>query len=160
MLAATEPGLEPDAVRASRGLTQVLSQLQQRTWASEIGMAIAPASSIGVLSLGHETMMVLEAASVIGGSEAVLRTDRKAVARGLGYLRRPLSMKPPWEADVLLLPGLARDASTMWTYRRFAAAAWKATGEVVAVIHPAARLSPLSRLAFRPPGGVYPIELP
>jgi hypothetical protein len=160
MLAATEPGLEPDPVRASRGLTRVLAQLQQRTWASEIGMNVSPAKSIGVMSLGYETMMVLESACTLGDSEAVLRTDRKAVARGLGYLRRPLSMKPPWEADVLLLPGIASDSATMWTYRRFAAAAWKATGEVVPVIHPVARLSPLSRLAFRPPAGVYPIDLP
>ena len=63
-------------------------------------------------------------------------------------------------AEVLLLPGLARDAATMWTHRRFAAVSWKATGRVLPVIHPAAWLSPMNRSVFRPPAGYYAIELP
>lgn len=160
MLAVTEPALDPDPLRASSGLTGVLTSLGSRTWASDLGVQVADASSIGVLSLGHETLMVLEAACGLGESRAILRAGSKAVARGLGYLRRPISLKDPATADVLLLPGIARDAATMWTYRRFAAAAWRATGPVFPVIHPAAVLSPLNRLAFRAPAGVNAIQLP
>lgn len=160
MLAVTEPALDPDPLRASRGLSTVLTTLGSRSWASELGLEIEGAGSIGVLSLGHETLMVLEAACSMGETKAVLRASSKAVARGLGYLRRPISLHEPSRADVLLLPGVARDAATMWTYRRFAAAAWRATGAVLPVIHPAASLSPLNRLAFRAPAGVNAIEIP
>lgn len=160
MLAVTEPALDPDPFRASLGLASVLTTLGDQSWASEIGMEISDATTIGVLSLHHESLWALESAALLGATEAVLITDRRAVARGLGYLRRPIKLADPAGADILLLPGLARDAATMWTFRRFAAVSWKATGRVVPVIHPGAYLSPMNRKIFRPPAGVYAIELP
>lgn len=160
MLAVTEPALDPDPIQATRGLVSVLSRLSDQSWASELGMDISTATTIGVLSLHHESLWALESAVLLGLTEATLATHSRAVARGLGYLRLPVRLGDPAEADVLLLPGLAQDAATMWTHRRFAAASWRTTGILVPVIHPAAYLSPLNRFAFRPPGGVYPIELP
>ncbi|MDH3607288.1 MAG: hypothetical protein OER12_09875 [Acidimicrobiia bacterium] len=160
MLAVTEPALDPDPYQASLGLGSVLSVLGDQSWANDIGMEISEATSIGVLSLHHESLWALESAALLGATQAGLFTDRRAVARGLGYLRLPLRLADPATADVLLLPGIARDDATMWTYRRFAAVSWRATGKIVPVIHPGARLSPLNRKAFRPPAGVYAIELP
>ena len=160
LLAVTEPALEPDAYRASQGLASVLSILESRSWASEIGIEIADAATIGVLSLQHESLWALETAAVLGATRATIITDRRAVARGLGYLRLPVKLGAVESADVVLLPGIARDTATMWAYRRFAAISWKATGLVVPVIHPAAWLSPLNRSAFRAPAGYYAIELP
>jgi hypothetical protein len=160
MLAVTEPALDPDPFRASIGLASILTTLSDQSWASEIGMEISEATTIGVLSLHHESLWALESAALLGTTGAVLVTDRRAVARGLGYLRLPIKLADPAAADVLLLPGVARDAATMWTYRRFAAVSWKATGRVVPVIHPASYLSPMNRKVFRPPAGVYAIELP
>jgi len=160
MLAVTEPALEPDAYRASLGLTSVLNTLGDQSWASEIGMEISNDPTIGVLSLHHESLWALETAAVLGATRATIITDRRAVARGLGYLRLPIKLGAVESADVVLLPGLARDAATMWTHRRFAAVSWKATGRVIPVIHPAARLSPMNRAVFRPPPDYYAIELP
>jgi hypothetical protein len=160
MLAVTEPALDPDPYRASTGLASVLSILGDQSWASDIGMEVSEADTIGVMSLHHESLWVLESATLLGASKATLLTDRRAVARGLGYLRLPMKLTDPAAADILLLPGIARDAATMWTYRRFAAAGWRATGRVVPVIHPGAHFTPLNRKAFRPPAGVYAIEIP
>ncbi len=160
MLAVTEPALDPDPFRASIGLASVLATLSDQSWASEIGMGISDAITVGVMSLHHESLWALEGAALLGATGAVLVTDRRAVARGLGYLRLPIKLADPAAAEVLLLPGLARDAATMWTYRRFAALSWKASGRVVPVIHPGAHLSPMNRTVFRPPAGVYAIELP
>ena len=160
LLAVTEPALEPDAYRASQGLASVLSILENRSWASELGIEIADAVTIGVLSLQHETLWALETAAVLGATRATIITDRRAVARGLGCLRLPLKLGAVESADVVLLPGIARDTATMWAYKRFAAVSWKTSGLVLPVIHPAARLSPLNRSAFRPPAGHYAIELP
>ena len=160
MLAVTEPALDPDPYRASNGLASVLSVLGDQSWASDIGMEVSSAKTIGILSLHHESLWVLESAVLLGATRATLLTDRRAVARGLGYLRLPMKLADPAAADVLLLPGLARDAATMWTYRRFAATAWRTGQQVVPIIHPGAYLTPLNRKAFRPPAGVYAIELP
>lgn len=160
MLAVTEPALEPDAYRASQGLNSILELLGNQSWASDIGIEITDAVTIGVLSLHHESLWALETAAVLGSTEATIITDRRAVARGLGYLRLPIKLGPVESAEVVLLPGLARDSATMWTHRRFAAVSWKATGRVVPVIHPAAWLSPINRSVFRPPAGYYAIELP
>ena len=160
MLAATEPALDPDPYQASRGLASALTVLGDQSWASDIGLEISSARSIGVMSLHHESLWVLESAVLLGATEAALLVDRRAVARGLGYLRLPMKLADPASADVLLLPGLARDAATMWTYRRFAAKSWKATGRVVPVIHPGAYLSPMNRKVFRPPADVYALDIP
>ncbi len=160
MLAVTEPALDPDPFQASLGLAAVLSVLNDQSWANDIGIDISEARTVGVLSLHHESLWALESAALLGATGAVLVTDRRAVARGLGYLRLPVKLADPALADVLLLPGLARDSATMWTFRRFAAVSWRATGRVVPVIHPGARLSPMNRKVFRPPAGVYAIELP
>ncbi len=160
ILAVTEPALDPDAYRASQGLSSVLDVLNDQSWASEIGMEISDAATIGVLSLHHESLWALETAAVLGATQATIITDRRAVARGLGYLRLPIKLGAVDSAEMLLLPGLARDAATMWTHRRFAAVSWKATGRVLPVIHPAAWLSPMNRSVFRPPAGYYAIELP
>jgi hypothetical protein len=160
MLAVTEPALDPDPYRASLGLAAVLSTLSDQSWASDIGVQISDATTIGVLSLHHESLWALESAALLGATGAVLVTDRRAVARGLGYLHLPIKLADPACAEVLLLPGVARDSATMWTYRRFAAVSWRATGGVVPVIHPGAHLSPMNRRVFRPPAGVYAIELP
>ena len=160
MLAVTEPALDPDAVQASQGLSSLLSQLSDQSWASDLGMDISTATSIGVPSLHHESLWALESAVLLGLTRATLITNSRAVARGLGYLRLSVHLGDPADAEIMLLPGLARDAATMWTYRRFAAASWRSTGTLMPVIHPAAYLSPLNRFAFRPPAGVYAIELP
>ena len=160
MLAVTEPALDPDPFRASQGLARTLAVLGDQSWASDLGMEISNARTVGVMSLHHESLWVLESAALLGATNATLLTDRRAVARGLGYLRLPIKLADPASAEVLLLPGVARDNATMWTYRRFAAAGWRATGQVVPVIHPGAFLTPLNRKAFRPPAGVYAIELP
>lgn len=160
MLAATEPALDPDPYQASLGLASALAVLGDQSWASDIGMEISSARTIGVMSLHHESLWVLESAALLGATEAALIVDRRAVARGLGYLRLPMKLADPASADVLLLPGIARDAATMWTYRRFAAKSWKASGTVVPVIHPGAYLSPINRKVFRPPADVYAIDIP
>lgn len=160
MLAVTEPALDPDPFRASLGLAAVLATLGDQSWAGNLGLEISEATTIGVLSLHHESLWALESAALLGATDAMLLTDRRAVARGLGYLRLPIKLADPAGADVLLLPGVARDAAVVWTHRRFAAVSWRATGAVVPVVHPGAYLSPMNRRVFRPPAGVYAIDLP
>ncbi|MEE9472793.1 MAG: hypothetical protein V3V82_02285, partial [Acidimicrobiia bacterium] len=70
ILAVTEPALDPDAYRASQGLSSVLDVLNDQSWASEIGMEISDAATIGVLSLHHESLWALETAAVLGATQA------------------------------------------------------------------------------------------
>lgn len=142
---------EPDTGRAV--LLRVLEQLDDRTWADEIGLRVAHRATLGVVSLGETTLAVLEAARGLGGTAATLFTDRRAIARGLTYLRLMVEVAPPEEAEAVLLPVAAVMGSRMWTTARVADVALRTTlleGEVVVVSHPLTSLSPRNRADFRP----------
>lgn len=153
ILAITETVVdrEPQAARAA--LVHVLEQLNDPTWADEIGLRIAHRASLGVVSLGETTLAVLEAARGLGGTSARLFTDRRAIARGLTYLGLVVEVAPPEEAEAVLLPVAAVLGSRVWTTARVADVALRTTlhdGQVVIVSHPLTSLSPRNRADFRP----------
>ncbi|MDH3260202.1 MAG: hypothetical protein OEM81_03740 [Acidimicrobiia bacterium] len=153
ILAVTKTVLdsEPNAGRAA--LLVVMEQLDDRTWADEIGSRIAHHGTLGVVSLGETTLAVLEAARDLGGASAALFTDQRAIARGLTYLGMMVEVAPPEEAEAVLLPVAALMGSRMWTTVRAADVALRTSlleGEVVVVSHPLASLSARNRADFRP----------
>lgn len=153
LLAITERALDPDPERVRRALQSAVSELEDETWSSDLGLRNAHHESMGVTSLGKSTLSVLESASQIGNSRAQLFTDRRAISKGLGYLNFPISVAPPEEAVVLLAPGVASTASRFWTTSRIADAALKAKvagRQIVVIVHPLAELSPLNRSVYRP----------
>lgn len=153
ILAITERALDPDPERVRRGLQSAITELEDQTWSSDIGLRNAHHESLGVTSLGRSTLSVLEAASQLGNSRAQLYTDRRAISKGLGYLHLPIAVAPPEEAVALLAPGVASTASRFWTTSRIADSALKAKAAgryIVVVVHPLAALSPLNRSVYRP----------
>ncbi len=163
ILSVTEAALTEDAHVAELSLRDVIARLDDYSWAAEIASDLSEAPSLGVVSLGHETLSVLEAVSLLAAEPVQLVAPTRAVARGLGYLRQPILLGPASHADTLLLPGVAFDPITIWTHRRWAVAGWAATDSrrtVVPVLHPLRSLSPLNRRAFRPPVGVVAIRRP
>ena len=153
ILAVTEAVLESEPKAGRSALMRILEQLDDRTWAVEIGLRIAHHATLGVVSFGEATLAVLEAARDLGGTAAALFTDRRAIARGLTYLGMMVEVAPPEEAEAVLLPVAARIDSRMWTTVRAADVALRVSlldGEVVVVSHPLASLSPRNRADFRP----------
>ncbi|MGH8937498.1 MAG: hypothetical protein ACRDXD_14750 [Acidimicrobiia bacterium] len=162
LLAVTESALSPDPRQAADGLRRVLAGLADRTWTAELGLAVSHHASLGVTALAAEVLNVLEAAAHLGGSRAELYTDRRAVARGLGYIGCHVEVAPPEEAEALLVAAVASADRTIWTSERSADTALAASvrgRRVVPVVHPLARLSPLSRSVFRPGPGIIDLRL-
>ena len=163
VLSATEAALADDSTEAQKRLREVIDRIDDQTWTGEIAGHVLGAPSVGVLSLGQETLGVLEALTVMSTDRIQLVAPTRAIARGLGYLRQPILLGPAEHADTLLLPCTAFDAVTLLTYRRWAAAAWAAleAARVVApVLHPLRGLSSFNRRAFRPPAGVVAMQRP
>ncbi len=163
VLSVTEAALTDDAHTAEMSLRDVLARLDDYSWAAKVASDVSEAASLGVVSLGHETLAVLEAISLLAAEPVQLVAPTRAIARGLGYLRQPILLGPASHAETLLLPGLAFDPITIWTHRRWAVAAWAATeGErhIQPVLHPLRSLSPINRRAFRPPAGIVAIRRP
>ncbi|MBT8250675.1 MAG: hypothetical protein KJN81_10470 [Acidimicrobiia bacterium] len=163
VLSVTEAALTEDAHVAKISLRDVLARLDDYSWAAQVASDVSEAPSLGVVSLGHETLAVLEAVSLLATEPVQLVAPTRAVARGLGYLRQPILLGPAAHADTLLLPGLAFDPITIWTHRSWAVAAWSATDgkrRVRPVLHPLRSLSPMNRRAFRPPAGIVAIRRP
>lgn len=153
LLAATEVALEPNPLRAADGLREMLRVLEDSTWCTDLGIAVAQCVSVGVLSLGKSTIKILEAAIDLTGATPELMCDRRAVARGLGLLDLPILISDPSLAEVLLLPVAAQHKGRIWTTQHnadVARAAQEASRRVIPVLHPLANLSPLNRLAYRP----------
>lgn len=162
ILAVTEAVLDHEPHDARPALHKTLEQLNDRTWADEIGLRIAHRETLGVVSLGETTLAVLEAARGLGGTSAALFTDRRAIARGLTYLGMMVEVAPPEEADVVLLPVAALIGSRMWTTVRVADVALRTTlreGEVVVVSHPLASLSQHNRADFRPAATLIDVRI-
>jgi len=160
-LRVTEAALHADPRQAADSIRRVMAGIDDHRWAGEIAGHLVDAPSVGVLSLGRETLSVLEALCLMTSVQLVVPT--RAIARGLGYLRQPLLLGPAEHADTLLLPGVAFDPVALWTYRRWAAAGWAAhdASRVVApIVHPLLELTPLNRKAFRPPAGVVSMQRP
>ncbi|MDH3306673.1 MAG: hypothetical protein OEO77_04035 [Acidimicrobiia bacterium] len=161
-LAATEVALEPNHMRAADGLRAMLTRLDDTTWAAELGLRVSHFPSLGLLSLGTTTMEVVAAALDLGGSRAQLFTDRLAIRRGFLRYETIITVAPPEEASCLLLPAIARQDDRIWTTVRAADAALRAsTGgrSIVPVVHPAATLSPLNRLAYRPAPNIVDVAI-
>lgn len=162
ILAITEAVLETQPEVGRTALLRILEQLDDRTWADDIGLRIAHHPSLGVMSLGETTLAVLEAARGIGGTSAILFTDRRAIARGLTYLGLMVEVAPPDEADAVLIPAVAILGSRMWTTGRAADLALRAAlhdGEVVVVAHPLVSLSPRNRADFRPASTLIDVRI-
>ena len=162
LLAVTEAALDRDHQDAQRSLRRILEQLDDHTWADEIGLRIAHRQTLGVVSLGATTLAVLEAARGLGGTKATLFTDRRAIARGLTYLGMMVEVAPPEEADTVLLPVAALIGSRMWTTPRVADVALRTTlrrGDVVIVSHPLASLSQHNRADFRPAATLIDVRI-
>lgn len=153
VLALTERALDPNRQRVRYGLEDALERLNDETWSSDLGLRNAHHESLGVMSLGASTLAVLEAATRLGGSQAHLYTDSRAIAKGLGYLGCPIAVAPPEEAAALLAPAVARTAARFWTTARVADTALRAKAagkQVVVIAHPLTELSPLNRSLYRP----------
>jgi hypothetical protein len=153
ILAVTDAALESEPEVGRPALVRILGQLDDRTWADDIGLRIAHRATLGVVSLGETTLSVLEAARGLGGTTAALFTDRRAIARGLTYLGMEVEVAPPEEAEAVLLPVAALLGSRIWTTVRAADVALRTAlleSEVVVVAHPLASLSPRNRADFRP----------
>lgn len=163
LLAVTEAVLESSAREAADRLGRLRKSLADRSWTAELGLAVAHHHSLGVPSLAKDLLEVLEAAAQMGESRAELYTDRRAVARGLGYLGLAVEVAPPEEAEALLIPALATAEGTAWVPERsvdLCLAASVRGKPVVVVVHPLARLSPACRPAFQPPESHREVRLP
>lgn len=161
-LAATEVALEPNPLRAADGLRAMLTRLDDTTWAAELGLRVSHYPTLGLLSLGTATMEVVAAALDLGGSTARLLTDRLAIRRGFLKYETLVTIAPPETADCLLLPAVARQDDRIWTTVRAADAARRASANeraIVPVLHPAATLSPLNRLAYRPAPNIIDLAI-
>ncbi len=157
LLAVTEA-----ALNETSGLEMIVKALQDRTWVTELGLAVAHHASLGITSLSSNVLEVLEAAVQLGESRAELYADRRAVARGLGYLGMQVEIAPPEEAGVLMLAAVAATPQSVWTTQREAdiALASAARGRrVVPVVHPLARLSPAGLADYRPASGLNEVHL-
>ncbi len=162
LLAVTAAVLDPDGGRARAALRSVLDELHDSTWAVELGDRVARYAAVGVLSLGRNTVAVLEAAAAAGGRLEEVHTDSRAVARGLEYLLLEVVAGAPENAAALLVPAVAAFGSRVWTTNRAADAALRAslrTTPVLVVVHPLAQLSQRNRAAFRPPAHLIDVEI-
>ncbi len=162
ILAITRTVLEVEPGTREEALRSILDRLTDRTWADETGLRIAHHATLGVMSLGDTTLAVLEAASGLGGSSAVLFTDRRAIAKGLTYLGLTVEVAPPEQAGAVLLPAVAIIGSRLWTTARAADVAIRSSlldGEVVVVAHPLASLSPENRADFRPASALVDVKI-
>ncbi len=162
LLAVTEPALDTDPRRVRTGIAAVLARLQDWSWAETLGDRIASFRAAGVLSLGVFTLAALEAAVAAGRALEELRTDSRAVGKGLEFLSLPVVAAAPEEADVLLIPAAAAHGPRVWTTTRAADAALRARlrdRAVVPVGHPLAELNPLNRAAYRPASYLTDIEI-
>ena len=162
ILAVTDAVLETEPAAIRPALSRVLEQLDDRTWADDLGLRIAHHATLGVVSLGEATLAVLEAARGIGGTSATLFTDRRAIAKGLTYLGLAVEVAPPEEAEAVLLPAAAILGSRMWTTVRAADVALRSAlhdREVVVVAHPLASLSPRNRAEFRPASNLIDVKI-
>lgn len=160
-LSVTEAALHQNPQEAAEAIGAVINRLDDHRWAGDVARHLVEAPSVGVLSLGFETLAVLEALCLLRTVQLVVPS--RALARGLGYLRQPMLLGPAEHADTLLLPGMAFDAVALWTYRRWAAAGWAAhdSSRIIApVVHPLVELTPLNRKAFRPPAGMVSMQRP
>lgn len=162
VLAVTEPALEANPVRAKRGIDAILARLDDWTWTLGLGTHIAKFQTVGVLSLGLPTLAVLEAAVAEGRDLEELHTDSRAVAKGLEFLFVSVIHAAPEEADALVVPGVARFGSRLWTSARAADAALRARlrhRAVVPITHPLAVLTPRNRAAYRPASYLVDTEI-
>lgn len=153
ILAITEAVIDQEPEGGRSALLQLLDQLEDRTWADEIGLRVAHRATLGVTSLGETTLAVLEAARGLGGTTATLFTDRRAIARGLNYLGLMVEVAPPEEAEAVLLPVAAVMGPRVWTTARVADVALRGSlleRDLVVVSHPLTSMSPRNRADFRP----------
>ena len=90
MLAVTEPALDPDAYRASQGLNMVLDMLGNQSWASEIGIEIADAATIGVGD-GDRVRVTTPGGSAVAVAEVsdTMMQGHVALPNGLGLSYAP-----------------------------------------------------------------------
>lgn len=154
LLSVTEAALDPDASRAKLEVSNVADRLEDDTWVADLARSLLALDSLGVTSIGSTTLELLEVGLRLGATWQVLQTDQRAIGQGVGYLQIPVRPKPAEQAQAMLVPGAARFGSRLWTTRQQAdriARAKPAGTEVVTVVHPLAHLSPLNRLAYRPP---------
>lgn len=157
LLTVTEAALDETGA-----LEMVVKALEDRTWLTELGLAVAHHPSLGITSLSSNVLEVLEAAAQLGESRAELYADRRAVARGLGYLRMQVEIAPPEEAEVLILAAVASTPQSVWTTQReadIALASAARSRRVVPVVHPLARLSPAGLADYRPVSDLTEVHL-
>ena len=83
-------------------LLRILEQLDDRTWADEIGLRIAHRATLGVVSLGETTLAVLEAARGSGGH------SRQVVHGQKGHRPR---LDVPWDDGRSCTTGGSRSRS-------------------------------------------------
>jgi len=150
ILAVTEAALDPDPDRSAAGLAAVLSRLNDSSWLVDAALGMSHAGSFGVLSLGETTISLLQAFVDVNGTEPELYAEKRSVARGLGNLGLPVFVGNPAPAEILLVPVHARHDRRIWTTPSIVKVAESATGVVRTTEHPAAHLSPLNRLTYRP----------
>lgn len=162
ILAITEVVLDSEPGAERESLLRIMAELDNRRWADEIGLHVAHRPTLGVVSLGETTLAVLEAARGLGGTSAVLFTDRRAIARGLTYLGLMVEVAPPDEAEAVLIPGAAIMGTRMWTTVRAADVVLRTSlrgGDVVVVAHPLAWLSARNRADFRPASTLIDVKI-
>ena len=163
LLSITEVALEPDTNRATHGLKSMLDQLDDERWLEDLATIAATQTSLGVLSLGESTLSLLDRTLDNGRNHPELRTDSRAIRRGLLQFATPISLISAHTANCLLVPVVARQANRIWTTskcRKAVRAAAEADTFVLPVAHPLMHLSPLSRQAFRPASTISDIQIP
>lgn len=150
ILAVTQAALDPSADHCASALSVMVSQLNDPAWLVDLCLGMGDVSSFGVLSLGENTMRIIETYVDATGREPELYAGKRSVARGLGNLDLPVFVGDPAQAGMLLAPINARHDRRVWSTPALLEVVRGAGNQVRTTEHPLANLSPLNRLSYRP----------
>lgn len=160
LLSVTEAALDEDRVRVRSQLEDLADGLRDQRWLLDLAYEAAQFGSLGVVSLGEATTAILR--TVTETQSPDLRTDSRAIRRGLMQFVTPISLIDPAGAECVLLPIVAATDLRVWGAANHVAIAERALANgkaVLPITHPLAKLSPMSRAVYRPPTIVTDLSL-
>lgn len=154
LLAVTQAALDPRAEKSRETLAAVIRELRNSAWLVDVCLNVGSVGSLGILSLGENTMRFIQTYVDATGREPELFAAKRSVARGLGNLDLPVFVGDPRQANLLLVPINARHEHRVWSTPDLLEIMNGATGQVRTTEHPLANLSPTNRLSYRPSAGL------
>ncbi|MDH3499769.1 MAG: hypothetical protein OEM97_06575 [Acidimicrobiia bacterium] len=143
-------------------LADLLAELDDSGWAEQPADRLLESTRLGVASMGVTTRTVLEAMADHRRGLPEIIVPNLSVARGLGYLNLHTLTGDVVTADTLLVGGVARTETTVWTSPAIADAAIRAAvhgRRRVLAVHPVASLTEHDARRYRPHAGIVPAAI-